>query len=120
MEVNSVKYHFLIPLFKYGIDMIEGAQCGKDWGSETGARGRVVSCDNDRLDLSNAKTFELAEAKTDGTVGGVRAMEEVACVDDIIGFNLDYVINYLGKGIVKIGFTLIDTKIIDNLKIVKS
>ena len=45
---------------------------------------------------------------------------EVACMDNIIGFSLDYCINYLGKCIVKICFALIDTGLIDDLKIVKT
>ena len=80
----------------------------------------MVPRNNDRRDLSDAETFELGQTKTDGAVGGVRAVEEIPRVDDVIRFNYQYRINYLGKGIVKIGFTLIDTEIIDNLKIVKS
>lgn len=79
----------------------------------------MVSRDDDRLYLGDTETFELGQTKADGTVRGVRAVEEVARMDDIIGFSLDNSIDYLGKGIVKIGFALVDTGFIDDLKIVK-
>lgn len=120
MEVNIIKYHFRITLFEYGIDMIERLQCGEDGGSGAGTGCRVIPCDNNRRDLSDTKTFELSETKTDGAVGGVRAVKEISRVDHVIGICLEYRIDYLGKGIVKICFALVDTGFIEYLKIVKS
>jgi hypothetical protein len=79
----------------------------------------VIPRDDDRRDLSDTKTFELSETKADSTVGGVRAVEEIARMDDIIGFGFEYRIDHLRKGVVKIGFALVDTCFIDDLKIVK-
>ncbi len=78
----------------------------------------MVPRDDDRRDLGDAEPFELAEAKADGTVGRVRAVEEITRVDDVIGSGFQYRIDHLGKGVVKIGFALIDTGFINDLKIV--
>lgn len=79
----------------------------------------MVPCNNDCRDLSDAETFELGHTKADSAVGGMRAVEEITRMDDIIGFGVEYRIDHLCKGIVKIGFSLIDTVFIDDLKIVK-
>lgn len=79
----------------------------------------MVSRDDDRRNLSDTEPFELSQTKADGAVGGVRAVEEIPRVDDVIGIGFEYRIDHLSKSIVKIAFTLIDTYFIDDLKIVK-
>lgn len=119
VKVNIIKYYFLIRFFEHGKNMIERPQCREDRGSGTGAGGGVVSRDDDRRDLRDTEPFELAEAKADGAVGRVGSVEEVARVDDVIGSGFQYRVDDLGKGVVEIGFALIDSLNIQYLKIVK-
>ena len=120
VENGVVEIDALVALLEDRVDVVEGPQCGEDGRRGFRARGRVVARDDDGLYLRDAEPFELRKGETDGPVGGVGSVEEVAGVDDVVRALGEDGVDDLRERVVEIGLAPVDTLIIDDVEIAES